>query len=135
VVPSSSVTLKNIETGAIAATTTNLKGIYTFPLLQPGNYQVSVTARGFNMVTKTVLSTLGSSVTANLTLMVQSVQQTVEVTSEVTGVQTEDANLETNFNAKQISVLPNPGNDLSAVALTSPGVVMNTTGGSTFWRR
>jgi len=32
--------------------------------------------------------------------------------------------LKTNFNAQQISVLPNPGNDLSAVALTAPGVVM-----------
>jgi hypothetical protein len=50
----------------------------------------------------------------------------------VTGVQTEDANIETNFNALQISALPNPGNDLSAVALTAPGVVMNTTVGSVF---
>ena len=132
VVPDSSVTLKNIETGATTATTTNSEGIYVFPLLQPGNYQVSVSARGFNTVTKTVPAILGSSVTANLALVIQSAQQTVEVTSEVTGVQTEDANLETNFNAQQISVLPNPGNDLSAVALTSPGVVMNTTGGSTF---
>jgi hypothetical protein len=47
-------------------------------------------------------------------------------------VQTEDANLQTNFNAQQIALLPNPGNDLSAVALTAPGVVMNTTGGSVF---
>jgi len=132
VVPNISVTLKNTETGTASATITNPQGVYTFPLLQPGNYQLSTTARGFNTVTKTVLATLGSSVTANLALMVQSEQQTVEVTSEVTGVQTEDANLETNFNAQQISVLPNPGNDLSAVALTSPGVVMNTTGGSTF---
>ena len=132
VVQDSSVTLKNIETGATTATITNSQGIYAFSLLQPGNYQVSVTARGFNTVTKTVLAALGSSVTANLPLVIESAQQTVEVTSEVTGVQTEDANLQTNFNAQQISVLPNPGNDLSAVALTSPGVVMNTTGGSTF---
>ena len=132
IVPNSSVTLKNIETGATVATTTNSQGIYVFSLLQPRKYQVSVTARGFSTVTKTALATLGSSVTANLVLEVQSEQQTIEVTSEVAGVQTEDANLETNFNAQQISVLPNPGNDLSAVALTSPGVVMNTTGGSTF---
>src|SRR6202008_2745950 len=70
--------------------------------------------------------------TANLQLSISSQSQTVEVTEEATGVQTEDANLQTNFNAQQISVLPNPGNDLSAVALTAPGVVMNTTGGSVF---
>jgi len=67
-----------------------------------------------------------------LQLSISSQHETIEVTDELTGVQTQDANLETNFNAQQISVLPNPGNDLSAVALTAPGVVMNTTGGSVF---
>jgi Carboxypeptidase regulatory-like domain len=132
VVPNSSVTLKNVATGATAATTTNSQGAYKFSLLQPGSYTVSAAAAGFHPALKAVTAALGSSVTANIALAIQSTQQSVEVTSEVTGVQTEDANLETNFNAKQISLLPNPGNDLSAVALTSPGVVMNTTGGSTF---
>ncbi|HWO33195.1 MAG TPA: hypothetical protein VNO32_30725 [Candidatus Acidoferrum sp.] len=31
---------------------------------------------------------------------------------------------------KQLDLLPNPGNDLSAVALTAPGAVMNTAGGA-----
>jgi hypothetical protein len=56
----------------------------------------------------------------------------MEVTGEGTGIQTEDANLETYINAQPLAVLPNPGNDLSAVALTAPGAVMNTTGGSVF---
>ncbi len=132
VLPNASVSLKNIDTGGSAATTTNSQGVYDFPLLQPGHYSVSVNASGFQDLTKTVTAALGSSVTANLQLSVYAQQETIEVTGEATGVQTEDANLETNFNAKQISVLPNPGNDLSAVALTAPGVVMNTTGGSIF---
>lgn len=68
VVPNSSVTLKNIETGATVAATTNSQGIYTFTLLQPVSYQVSVTARGFSMVTKTVLAT--RSTFASLTMAV-----------------------------------------------------------------
>ena len=32
----------------------------------------------------------------------------------------------------RLPLLPNPGNDLSAVALTAPGVVMNTAGGATY---
>src|ERR1700758_3557997 len=59
-------------------------------------------------------------------------RRTIELSSDITGIQTEDANLETNFNAVPISVLPDPGNGLSAVALTARGVVMNTTGGSVF---
>src|SRR5580693_8833016 len=132
VLPGVSVMLKNIDTGSSASTTSNAQGSYNFPLLQPGNYSVSATAAGFQGVAKNVTVALGSSVTANLELSLSSQKETVEVTEQVTGVQTEDANIETHFNAQQLSVLPNPGNDLSAVALTAPGVVMNTTGGSVF---
>jgi hypothetical protein len=132
VVPGVSVTLKNVDTGSSASTTTNSQGSYNFSLLQPGNYSVSAEVAGFQGITRKVTVALGSSVAANLQLSLSSQHEIVEVTDEVTGVQTEDANLETNFNAQQISVLPNPGNDLSAVALTAPGVVMNTTGGSVF---
>src|SRR5580693_5101646 len=132
VLPGVSVMLKNIDTGSSASTTSNAQGSYNFPLLQPGNYSVSATAAGFQGVAKNVTVALGSSVTANLELSLSSQKETVEVTEQVTGVQTEDANIETHFNAQQIAVLPNPGNDLTAVALTAPGVVMNTTGGSVF---
>src|SRR5580704_5772065 len=132
VVPGVSITLKNVDTGSSASTTSNAQGSYNFPLLSPGNYSVSANGTGFKGTTKNVTVALGASVTANLELSISSQKETVEVTEEVTGVQTEDANIETNFNAQQISALPNPGNDLSAVALTAPGVVMNTTGGSVF---
>ena len=126
------ITLKNVDTGSSTSTTTNAQGSYNFFFLQPGNYSVSVNVAGFQKVIKTVTVALGTSTTVNLQLSLSSQNESVEVTDEVTGVQTEDANLQTNFNVQQIAVLPNPGNDLSAVALTAPGVVMNTTGGATF---
>jgi hypothetical protein len=132
VVSGVSVTLKNLDTGSSTSRTTDSQGSYNFALLQPGNYSVSASAPGFEKIVKNVTLALGSSVTVNLHLSISSQQQTVEVTDQVTGVQTDDANLETNFSEQQISVLPNPGNDLTAVALTAPGVVMNTTGGSVF---
>ncbi len=57
---------------------------------------------------------------------------TVEVTTAAAAIETEDANLTANFNTRQVELLPNPGNDLSAVALTAPGAVMNTAGGAMF---
>jgi hypothetical protein len=131
-VSGASVTLKNLDNGSSTSTTTSSEGSYNFAFLQPGNYSITASSSGFQKIVKNVTVSLGSSVTANLQLAISSQGQTVEVTDTVTGVQTEDANLETNFNAQQIAVLPNPGNDLSAVALTAPGVVMNTTGGSVF---
>src|SRR5580692_1562108 len=132
VVSGVSITLKNVDTGSSASTTSNAQGSYNFPLLSPGNYSVSANGTGFKGTTKDVTVALGASVTLNLELSISSQKETVEVTEQVTGVQTEDANIETNFSAQQIAVLPNPGNDLSAVALTAPGAVMNTTGGSVF---
>jgi Carboxypeptidase regulatory-like domain len=132
VVSGVSVTLKNIDTGSSASTITNSQGSFGFSLLPPGHYSVSANAAGFQGIVKKVTVALGSSTTANLQLSVSSQNEVLDVTDQAAGVQTEDANLETNFNAQQIAVLPNPGNDLSAVALTAPGVVMNTTGGSIF---
>jgi hypothetical protein len=132
VVPGASVTLKNLDNGSSTSTITSSEGSYNFAFLQPGNYSITASGSGFRKIVKDVTVALGSSIAANLQLTISSQGQTVEVTDTVTGVQTEDANLETNFNAQQIAVLPNPGNDLSAVALTAPGVVMNTTGGSVF---
>jgi hypothetical protein len=126
------VTLKTVDTGSSTSTTTSGQGSYNFSLLQPGTYSVSGDLAGFQKIIKTVTVALGTSTTVNLQLSISSQTESVEVTDEETGVQTEDANLETNFNAQQIAVLPNPGNDLSGVALTAPGVVMNTTGGSVF---
>ena len=121
VIPNAKVILTNVGTRGVTTTTTEAHGLYRFPLLKPGNYSVQASAPGFQIANQNVIMTLGSTVTANLGLSISSQQETVEVTSGAVGVQTEDANLETNFNATQIAVLPNPGNDLSAVALTSPG--------------
>lgn len=132
VIPNAKVVLTNTSTRSVTTTTTDAQGLYRFPLLKPGNYSLEASATGFQTANRNVSVTLGSSVTANLDLGIQSQKEVVEVTSGGTSVQTEDANIETNFDATQISALPNPGNDLSAVALTSPGVVMNTTGGSIF---
>ena len=52
VVSGVSVTLKNVDTGSSASTTSNAQGSYNFSLLQPGNYSVSANAAGFQEVAK-----------------------------------------------------------------------------------
>jgi len=132
VLNNATVTLTNVATGATLTTQSNSTGFYRFALLQPGAYKVSATASGFENVQKQVDVGLGSSASANLKLGVGGGHVTVEVSGAVQGVETEDANLNTTFESKQMELLPNPGNDLSAVALTAPGAVMNTAGGSQF---
>src|SRR5262245_37569289 len=42
-----SVSVKNVETNIVTTTTTSEDGIYNFPLLQPGKYQLTVMQPGF----------------------------------------------------------------------------------------
>ena len=132
VVPNATVTLRNVDTGGSQTATTSSLGMYRFALLSPGNYSVTASATGFQSITRKVSVALGSNRSENLQLSLSSSSTTVEVSGQTATVETEDANLNTSFNSQQVALLPNPGNDLSAVALTSPGAVMNTAGGATF---
>lgn len=132
VLANASVQLKSIEQGSVTTTKTNGKGYYDFSYLRPGTYSVSVTAGGFQSSERTANVALGGSSTVNFQLALGSSSTTVEVSAAAAQVDTQDADLTANFDAKQLDLLPNPGNDLSAVALTAPGVVMNTAGGATF---
>jgi len=46
------VALQDIQTGLTWNTTTNSEGLYGFPLIKPGTYQLTVTAAGFETVVK-----------------------------------------------------------------------------------
>jgi hypothetical protein len=132
VLVNAAVTVTSMATGATHTTQTNSSGAYRFPLLQPGAYKVSASSSGFQGSAKQVVIGLGASANANLQLALGAGHETVEVSGAASSIETEDANLNTNFAAQQVSLLPNPGNDLSAVAMTAPGAVMNTAGGSQF---
>ena len=132
VVPNAAVTLKNVDTGSSQSATTSSLGTYRFALLPPGNYSVSASATGFQAITQRISVALGASATATLQLSLSSSSTTVEVSGQTTEVETDNANLNTSFSPEQVALLPNPGNDLSAVAFTAPGAVMNTAGGAMF---
>ncbi len=124
VVPNAKVTVTSDSTGQALTGTTNGDGVYRFSFLQPGSYTVGATATGFQANSRKVQVGLGQATTANIAMVVSAATTTVEVTTSP--LQIENADNSTLFGSQQIAQLPNPGNDLSAVAQTAPGVVMNT---------
>src|SRR5215210_6114121 len=48
VVPGAEVSIKNIDTNTVTTATTNDEGSYSFPLLSPGKYTLTVAREGFN---------------------------------------------------------------------------------------
>jgi len=127
VLPDITVTVKSTEKGFSNSTKTNGLGTYQFPLLEPGTYSLTLSAAGFKKTTATTTVSVGSTAIVNAKLEVGDASgTTVEVSSEAPLLETETSEVSTTFNAREISEVPNPGNDLSFVAQTASGSVMNT---------
>ena len=134
VVPDALVELRDLAKNTAEEKKTDRQGAYEFLFTSPGEYLLTVTRAGFQKESKSLHVTLGPTVTVNLTLTLASQNYSVEVSAEKPLLHSENADVSTTMNQKQISELPNPGNDLTYVVQTAPGVVMNTDvqGGANF---
>src|SRR5580704_3308992 len=128
-VPDAKVTLKDNSKGTLQETDTNRDGVYHFYLLLPGSYTATVTATNFQTTSRPLTVNLGQIETLNFTLNVASSNTTVVVTEESPLLQTADGNVSSTIGQQTISEMPNPGNDLTAIAQLAPGSVMNTNAG------
>src|SRR5580700_4059595 len=126
VLPDVTVNLKSTEKGFTSSTKTNGQGFYQFPLVEPGTYALSISAANFKTYTAATTVSVGATSIVNAKLELGASGTTVEVTSEAALLQTESSEISTTFNAREISEVPNPGNDLTYVAQTAAGSVMNT---------
>lgn len=128
VVPNVTVNLTSLSTGAKQSTTTNPEGTFRFSLLKPGRYEISVNHPGFAKLVTNVDVAVGQTSTANLLLEISKTSETIEVTSEATLINTDPGN-STSFTQTEVQLLPNGGADITAIAFTAPGVVVNNTNG------
>jgi hypothetical protein len=128
VVPNATVQLKSLEKGFTHDATSNAQGVFQFPLVDPGNYVVEVTANGFKKFTAKVSVNVGQATSVNAKLEIGTAGVTVEVTGVAPLMETEAADMTTSFDQNLVQNLPNGGNDLTALAYTAPGVVMNSGG-------
>ena len=126
---SATVKITSKDTGSVATTTTSSTGAYRFSLLKPGPYTINVSAQGFKAATTSVVVNIGQIATQNIQVTVGSASETVEVTAGAELLQTDSADLTTQFDLQQLQTVPNPGGDITYVAQTAPGAVMDTGGG------
>src|SRR5215471_6624743 len=129
VIPNANVTLKSVDRGETLNATTNEAGNYRFSLLKPGRYNVTVSHSGFQKAESVVQVAVGQATSANLTLTMGQATELVEVSGAAPLINVENANVSTSFDERSLSMVPNPGGDLTNIAQTAPGVTMNTSGG------
>ncbi len=124
VIVGASVVLRSLDTGAQQTGQTNAQGQFRFPLLKPGHYSVSASQPGFRPSERRFEVALGETTTADLRLEVGQNTTTVEVTEEAPAVSAE-ASADTPFTQSQLALLPSAGGDITNIAFTTPGVVVN----------
>jgi hypothetical protein len=130
VVPGATVTIKSAESGESRTETTNGQGQYRFPLMKPGDYTISAAAKGLKSNITKITLLVGQAQEVNISMNAEGTSTVIEVTAQAAVLQTENANLESNFVKAQIDNLPMPGGDLTTLAMTAPGIRVNVTGGS-----
>ena len=124
VVAGANVTLSNAATGFSRSTTTDGQGAYQFLELPPANYVLTIGAPGFAKVKReNVVLQVSSPATLNVALQVQGSSVVVDVSGEAPMVNTTDATLGNNFNARQLTDLPSEGRDPASILSLQPGVV------------
>src|SRR5262245_36307353 len=83
VVPGTTVTATNTQTGEIAVAVTTTEGVYTIPFLRPGVYTVSAEIAGFRKVTQpNVQLEVGQTSAVNFQLQLGELAEDVVVTAE-----------------------------------------------------
>jgi hypothetical protein len=126
VVPDAGIEIKDNAKGTTHSTKTDREGVYRFFFLAPGRYTLTVQREGFQKESRAVNVLLGPPVSVNIPLQVAKATTTVSVTAETALVHAENGDVSTTMNQQQVSEVPNPGNDLTYIAQTAPGAIMNT---------
>lgn len=129
VVPNAPVELRDNSKGTILSTNTNSEGTYQFSFVLPSNYTLTVAHPGFETTKRILTIFLGPPSTLNVQLKIATASTTVEVTDESPLIDAENGDVATTMTEQQVSQLPNPGGDLTYIAQTAPGAIMNTEGG------
>lgn len=87
-------------------------------------YLLKIAHDGFREERRLVNVLLGPPVTANVTLAVGEVKSETTVTGEAGLIHAENGDVSATMDQKQIAEVPNPGNDLTYIAQTVPGAIM-----------
>jgi outer membrane receptor protein involved in Fe transport len=124
------VSLSNTGATTALETTTNAEGFYTFPVIQPGTYIVTIEASGFKKSVRSgiVVNASDKQSTGITALEVGDISNTVEVTADAAQLQikTESGEIGTAINNQQLQNLAVNGRNYLDLLKLTPGVVVTT---------
>src|SRR5438876_5284615 len=123
VIPGVTITVTNPATNFSRSAISNEAGVYNFPALQPGRYNMKVELPGFRTITQNdVELQIQQSARLDFTLQVGDLSQTVEVSGAAALIATENATVGTVIENKRIVDMPLNGRNFLQLVALSPNV-------------
>jgi drug/metabolite transporter (DMT)-like permease len=123
VIAGAKVTMTNVATGISRSAVTNGAGLYNFPLVQVGNYDLQVEVSGFKAENvANIRVETAAQVRQNFKLQVGTVSENVEVSANAVQLNTENATTGGVIENKRIIDLPINGRNMVGLAVLIPGV-------------
>src|SRR3984885_10354298 len=132
VIPGSNLTLRNTSTGVTQTPTSNEEGIFNFPVVAIGRYELDVTANGFNPYRQTtnLKVDVNTALTLDVVLQVMDASETITVTENAAEVQTADTQIGQTIESKQVVDIPLNGRSYTDLLAVQAGVTPITTSGA-----
>lgn len=119
VLPGTTVTATNLETGATSVGVTDGRGDYRLPKLPPGKYKVEAELPGFGaVIVASVELLVGQNGAVPFTLRVASVGEALTVTGEAPLVDTTSSQVAGNVDRRQMEQLPLQGRNWMELSLS-----------------
>ena len=131
-IPDTTTVIRNVATGVARTVLSNEQGVYRAPNLQPGIYELTVSAPGFQQqIRKDVTLNVGSELVIDFELEIGSVTEAVEVTSQGAEIDLSSATVSKTVVGSTIRELPLNGRDWTQLSLLEPGIsAIGGSGGS-----
>src|SRR5260370_11500572 len=131
VIPGAAVVVTNTQTGVKLTTITDQEGVFTFPVLSVGQYQIDVTSDGFKSYRKTgLVIDINSALVMDVTVQVQEQDQSIMVTEDAAQVETTDTQLGQVLGSKKVTEIPLNGRTYTDLFALQVGVTPITTSGA-----
>ncbi len=122
-VPNATVTVKDLDQGAIRTAATDSSGEFQVRLVRPGLHDITVEARGFaQYLLKDIQLTVGQTATFEIKLQVAGVRTEMVVTTSAPLIEIERTQQANTIESRQVENLPNVGRTFANYVYTLPGV-------------
>lgn len=126
IVPDAQITITNQKTGLIRDSVSNSEGIYTLPLLPPGEYRLAVKKDGFKPVVRPdIVLNVEQVARLDFTLEAGAVTETVTITSAAPVLERETSSIGQVIENKTIVTLPLNGRNYAQLVALMPGATPN----------